>query len=609
MNKLILIFYFFTGFFLSISLSKGFAITLDSKSNILKAAIFFIIFNLYMAITFLQTKKKSEAQKSDFYQAMLYNIPIHLPFLIFFTIPLYLSFDKPFIKQYFSFYLETQECNITNLFILFFLALIASFFITKRLNQFDILTFSIPTLSTLFLFFFVLFFFLISSWHYFIFKTHEDFGIFLQLFYTTTQGHGFFTTSISNYPQTTSIFADHNSPILLFLFPIIYLPFSPYIYIFLNIVTLVASVFPLWYIMKNDFSLIEKTYIAGAYILSPYLVLQNVNGYSMEMFAPLLILLSYLFLKQEKFKHFIITFILALMIKEDLAFTMILFTLPAFKMKRSKKWFIAIIALSIASIIISFFIVIPNFREGSAITKLTDGVASKETSISTFIIDKLSNPKLILEKILDSNNLAYLYILLIPALIVLPFFTLESVMLFPSLLLNLFIINWATNITSKHSLVIPGILFIALISSLKKLKSKFIKIPGLFPSLCFFLLLNIIAYVPVWWNKIDVNPRPYFKSELEAINMIPDNATVAAPVSMFSRLGYRVYLYPSMLPSGFAKFPEDCNYILIDTNFPAIDLDYKLELEKLTRSDSYFMQIFESIYSHDGIYLFRKKAI
>ncbi|MBU1626501.1 hypothetical protein KKB18_03955, partial [bacterium] len=102
-------------------------------------------------------------------------------------------------------------------------------------------------------------------------------------------------------------------------------------------------------------------------------------------------------------------------------------------------------------------------------------------------------------------------------------------------------------------------------------------------------------------------PREYFRSELAAIQMIPNNANVSAPVSMISRLGHRVHLIPSMLPDKIAGFDEGKEYILLDEHFPSKDFDYKKQIHDMINSDSTEIANYDLIYNKEGIYLFRKK--
>lgn len=605
------------GLALSTGLTKALSITLQINSLFLKSAIMPILFVGYIITIYLISKKTQKNKKTNLKQEIVRNFPVFIPFLLFLLIPIYLPLKSRIIQDYFSYYTQTQKGNISHIFFIFFLSLTISYFIyslknkgiphtfkhlpqAKKFGLFVIITILILIYTTSACFF--------AIWHYLIFKTHEDFGVFLQLFYITSHKLGFFETSLSNYPESLSIFADHNAPVLFLLYPIIFLPHSPYIYIILNFILLTSAAIPLWLIMKEKFNYMERFFIIFGFLMSPYYVYQHLNGLSIEMLSPIVIVCAYLFIRKNRFIPFVITFVLGLMIKEDLAFALILFSLIAWKYKRHKKWIITIVTLSIISIIISFMIVIPHFRQESSVAKLSSEFGQNTDSILSLIIYQFEHPVLTIKKLINPHTLSYIYILLLPGLLILPFFTIESLVMLPAFLINIFLVSWATNITSKHSLVIPGVLFISSIASLEKIKKIFDREWVLHFSIPLLIIATSLASIPIWSYNLDViTPRPYFKSENQAVKLIPDNVSAAVPVSMFSRLGHRIKLTPSMLPNRIAGFEENNDYVLLDEHFPSIDFDYKKEIENMLKSDSEIYQKYDLIYNNKGIYLFRKK--
>ena len=143
--------------------------------------------------------------------------------------------------------------------------------------------------------------------------------------------------------------------------------------------------------------------------------------------------------------------------------------------------------------------------------------------------------------------------------------------------------------------------------SYSKIKEKFELLPVFSFSICVLIFVNLLAYIPVWWDKIDLNPRPYLRSEVEVIRKIPDHTTVAAPVSMFSRLAHRVRLIPSMHPDGLGGFKENADFIIFDENFPQSHFDYKKNIRDFIKQDSPLMNKFDLLFQKDGIYLFGRK--
>ena len=89
--------------------------------------------------------------------------------------------------------------------------------------------------------------------------------------------------------------------------------------------------------------------------------------------------------------------------------------------------------------------------------------------------------------------------------------------------------------------------------------------------------------------------------------MIPDDYYAAVPVSMFSRLGHRVFLSPSMLPDRIAGFDEGKDFVLLDENFPTSGFDYKKEIRGMISYDGDLMDKYDLLYYNGGIYLFRRK--
>ncbi len=430
-----------------------------------------------------------------------------------------------------------------------------------------------------------------------------DFARFIQGFYSTTYRRQLFTNSYE--PMHFGI---HFSPFLFVLCPVYRLCPHPLVLIFAKVLALSLSMIPIYLIARDALSKMAALIIAGSYLMAPAVWNQFLFEFYELQFAPLIIgLCLYYFLKKKKAFFFLCLFVL-ISIREEMGLFAIALGVYAAILRREASWSIPLLIIGITSIIASYFFIIPYFNpSGKYQTVLITGQASKLT------------PFALCENLINLENIKYIYFLLAPVLIVLPFLNPSCIFSIPFIagvfLSGKFLTKWIGYHYHAFTMVT---LFTSCILSLHHFASRKSsdKNPGDCVSLCnlcallmLFIAISLTCYqfIPSFKNEImapygwdnSVPLAEYKKALTEAITLIPSQASVAAPRYTAPHLANRDHLWcdlPGELP----------DYVLIDKNTK--DKATINRLNKRFFDNGFYLSGYRSVYCRNGISVYRKEA-
>jgi len=429
--------------------------------------------------------------------------------------------------------------------------------------------------------------------HYSFNSTYFDLGCFEQGLWTTLEGSFFW-----NSPHNASQFGVHNSPILFLLLPIYKLfPFSETLLITQTILLALAAI-PLYYIGKKYLDSWGGLVFSIIYLLYPALHGINLFDFHELAFLPLILFLSLYYLITNQIRGFVITSLIALMIKEDVSLLLIALTAYAIYSHRysskQQKWVMYIlIFIYISWLLISFQYIIPYFNpQGYAFSSRYDTTGG--------ISDILTHNFL--------YKLVYIFLLLIP----LGFTPIAApdilLVLTPSLAEILLQSNVAYRITTQYSALLIPVLFVSAIIGTQRVSKKMSDIKPRFSRYILpgLLLLGILSFLlctpaPVspWtlYYKFSPNQCQYNIDEhaqllKDVIDSIPPDASISTQNNLASHLSKRFNIY--------ITYQQDVDYILMDEK--TVDVEW-IENHKIIFPINQYNQIF----SHDGINLYKLK--
>ena len=179
-----------------------------------------------------------------------------------------------------------------------------------------------------------------------------DLAIFNQTFF-----HNSFGSWFTNTIHPPSYLGDHFIPLMVILTPLYSLWKSPMNLLFWQSIILALSAIPLYLIGKKLLKPKLLILLVLVFLLNPFLQNANLFEFHFLAFLPFLFLFTFYFYQQKKFKLFLLFFVLSLFIREDISFVMIIFGFLALIEKRSVKWILTPIILSVLYFLGAMFII------------------------------------------------------------------------------------------------------------------------------------------------------------------------------------------------------------------------------------------------------------
>lgn len=160
-----------------------------------------------------------------------------------------------------------------------------------------------------------------------------DLGIYNQVFYNTAHGRLFqFTVHPHSY------LGDHFELFILLLTPFYYLYQSPINLLILQIIFLAISIWPLYLIARERFLVHWSLLVCLAFLLNPFIL--NILFFEFHLLAfavPLLFFVMYFYIK-NKFAPFCLFIFLSLLVREDVAWVILMIGVLALIDRKKMKW-------------------------------------------------------------------------------------------------------------------------------------------------------------------------------------------------------------------------------------------------------------------------------
>lgn len=423
----------------------------------------------------------------------------------------------------------------------------------------------------------------ISVWKYQNFQYNGmDLAIINQAFFNSTQGD-WLASSI----HPPSYLGDHFTPILFLLLPIYLLFKSPVTILILQTAALALAAWPLYLITKKVLSKNWALFISLAWLSNP--LVQNVNLFEFHFlpFAAFFIFWTFYFYQNKKFLPFILFGFLALLVREDVSFIIVMFGILAIFDKQKIKWIITPIILSALYFIIAI--------------KLSSWIAPSEQykfllyyswiggSWFEIIKNILLHPWILLPKIFSPGSIIVALGLLLPSAylpLLKPKYLLLSSLIYLQLVIGVGW-NWLAMIlyTQYSSLLLPGI-FIATIFGIERLfkinfKNEVVQAIFQERRLVVMAIVGTLIYTtmlmgPLPGSALKIAKNGHIAPETQLKNLllaqVPTNAPVSATYAFLTPLSSRdnitslnyVFLGKQQFLFNDYELPADTQYLLID---------------------------------------------
>ena len=407
---------------------------------------------------------------------------------------------------------------------------------------------------------------------------YADFATHLEILWRYSQKLGLTSLMSEEIHKGTHWFSAHFTPIIFLTYAPIFkiFPFAQIIPIS-ETIFLVSSIIPLKLIVQKFFEKNLTKLFITSFLFYPTIFYTNLYGIAyLELCIPLFFWLIYFF-QEKKNILFLITLILSLMTREEVALVLIFFGIYIFF---NKRYFLGLLtfAISLIYFFIVFKFVIPYFK-GSDIHLATSLYSSLGSSYSEIIQYILENPIDIFKKILSPPKIGNLVMFLIPLL----FTPLISLMTFfitiPNLVIT-FLSDYITNSSFILYYLSPSIPFFyyASILGINKIRLfSFININSLIYSLLISSIATTIFFgaTPLsiaFWSK-NYSVGKFYTSNFHYSAYLEDTrAAVAKKIIRLIPEDGVVSAEQHFLPLLFKKkkmiiFPDksdDVNYVLID---------------------------------------------
>ncbi len=379
-----------------------------------------------------------------------------------------------------------------------------------------------------------------------------DLGIYNQVMYNSTHGDLF---GLSIHPH--SYLGDHFELFLLALLPFYFIFKSPITLLALQVVVVLLSAIPLYYIARRLLTPCWSLAIACAFLFSPFVLNTIFFEFHILPFAIFFLLAAFYFYQNKKFIPFVISMMLALTVREDVALVTLLFGLLAILDKRKLRWILLPIIASGAWFVIA--LQFTGYFSGYQSYKFLSFYGWLGGTSVEIITNFFAKPWLVAQRFFTINNL-FLAIGLVLPLVGLPLLRLKYLAPTILIVIQLFLTGVSSTVilqTHYASLLLPFI-FIATVYALSKIitgqtsKRKVIRCIQNQKPLFGLILATAIVYSFITfspfpgslshiWNKAD--NQAFADARQTSLELIGNDDAVISSFSTLPQLSSRKHIY------------------------------------------------------------------
>ena len=382
-----------------------------------------------------------------------------------------------------------------------------------------------------------------------------DLAIYDQIAWSLCQG------SVSTSLIGWNFLADHAHYIAFLVAPVYYLFPHPLTLIYLELFSFFAGAFVFYKIAKIFLDEWVALTLMVLYIIHPANIFMLFYEFHFESLSIGLIFLLFYFFLKEKFKPFLWTAVLLILIKENMPLIVSMFGIYGLLFKKNKKieWGLVSLFLGLFFFIATLFIVMPLIRRdlpasNNIYWSLYGQLGDSPLAILQTIF---LNPAQVFSIIWTKQNWLYICQLFSSFIFLAPFSPHILMLGGPLILQNLLSGAWQQHTIYFHyaATIVPFVV-IAYAHSLAFIKNKIgrFALVGMLTLTIVLSLLNCYRFWNAWQAKVQSWSHPLACIKEDMVQRIPKDAGVVASFDVLSHLSHRKHLY------AFYNVWKDINY-------------------------------------------------
>jgi uncharacterized membrane protein len=439
-----------------------------------------------------------------------------------------------------------------------------------------------------------------------------DMAMVVNSFWYTIHGRMFYS------PYIGMSFLGNHAALILFLFvPFYWVAPSIYTLFFLQSTMIALSGVPFFLIARRVVeSKRAALLLTIGYLFYPTVVANHVDQIHVEHLAlPFLLGALYLFLEQQ-FWPFVIFALLGMTGQENLALTVGFFGVYAAVKRRGLRWILTPMALALVYGLFVFKVVLPHFASGSGYLPAHYFGALGKTpgDVAKTVV---TQPWKLIGQVWDLDRGLYLLKMLQPVLWIAPLCSWEFLLALPSLGVNLVVEEPAFRVIPWHyGPTVGAFLCVAAVFGIKRLAQAMErrwKLAQAQFALAFATCAVSVSSWVLWFNVGEYLPHAYYPTLQRAVEKVPPEKSVLAPVSMLAHFANRQYPFHRMqfdpnLPMAATRPREkmySMDYVILDGNerrFPMEIVTRELVMSYWTNTN------YQLIFNENNVFVFRRAA-
>ena len=357
----------------------------------------------------------------------------------------------------------------------------------------------------------------------------------------------------------------------------LYLPFYAALPSVLTLYAIIQSsygiaAYALYRHAKSSLGSISAFLVALFFLFNPIVILTNISAMHVVAVGAPLFLGCLIFYEKKHYLPWLIFMLLTVFTTEFIAPTIFALGVLAMIEKRSWKWFLP----PILSSAFMYFL---------SVSFITIGFAKNDAIIQSFDPENLKKNNL-------TGRLALIEEFFRPLLYVIPFFSRFILLLGPTLLLTIFVVNKSRLASGSHLFtLVPVILSFVLLDILRRTEGRWRQ------TVFALAAIGTIAAIPIYNDKLELSPNKRLPQMERATTIVPADASVTVSRLMSYHFSHRSEMY-------LTDNQKYTDYIVLNTSFydsKPKDSDY---IRSVFSSPEY-----EKVMDENDIVVFAKKKL
>jgi uncharacterized membrane protein len=441
----------------------------------------------------------------------------------------------------------------------------------------------------------------------------QDIAYFTQCLYTTLHGHLFYSNMYHDLlygKPVTSDFAGHNQMVLGLFLPFYAVHQSAATLLVVRNAFIVLCAWPGYLLCRRVLSPALSALATIGFLLIPAVAYQNFYDFAPLSLAGFPLLFAIYFFLEDRFRPFLLTALLTLMVREDLVFAVFGLGLLALWQRRGFRWIGVPCAMALGWAFLSWKIIFPWFLHGA-----TSAVASCFSYLGdtpgAMLRGMLAHPRMLLSR----GNLIYMKQLSDSFGGVLFMGSPAWLLATPYVGINVLGQGGGCNtaMVYRHYSLIPAVLlFFAFLLTVQRLGERWRErgkdpYPTQAAMVLFLLASGICSLVFVTGHQQaeDMDQHAWHEEARAVAALVPPDASVAAPRYLLPELANRDKLYQSLRLLEYHN--PDAEFVVLDKDWERMSAtgqwrDSYLALGRLlARSPAY-----RTVYDSPGYVVYRR---